>query len=206
LPLAQGASEAEFTGDSSTRERKVRPGEVVVYVDEVDIHLNPKIGRDWMLRGQQKTMLTPGKNEKRYLAGALEVATGRLIWVEAERKTSDLFIGLLWQLLKEYPWTKCIHVVLDNFKIHHSQRTQMAVASAGSRIRLHFLPPYCPDHNCIERVWKDLHDNVTRNHRCQSREALMTEVYVGPGAESDRQVKFIVGRQSGIDDVDWQGN
>ena len=29
---------------------------------------------------------------------------------------------------------------------------------------LHFLPPYCPDHNRIERLWKDLHDNVTRNH------------------------------------------
>ena len=44
--------------------------EVAVYVDEVDIHLNPKIGPDWMLCGQQKTVLTPGKNEKRYLAGA----------------------------------------------------------------------------------------------------------------------------------------
>src|SRR5271163_2379393 len=44
--------------------------EVVVYVDEVDIHLNPKIGPDWMHRGTQKTVLTPGKNEKRYLAGA----------------------------------------------------------------------------------------------------------------------------------------
>ena len=43
--------------------------EVAVYIDEVDIHLNPKIGPDWMLCGEQKTVLTPGKNEKRYLAG-----------------------------------------------------------------------------------------------------------------------------------------
>jgi transposase len=34
----------------------------VLYSDEVDIHLNPKIGRDWMLRGQQRRILTPGKN------------------------------------------------------------------------------------------------------------------------------------------------
>jgi len=159
------------------RVRNVRRNEVVVYVDEVDIHLNPKIGPDWMLCGQQKEVLTPGKNEKRYLAGALDAGTGRLTWVEAQRKTSDLFILLLWQLLKEYPRARCIHLVLDNFKIHHSQRTRLALASVGGRIRLHFLPPYCPDHNRIERVWKDLHDNVTRNHCCRSMGQLMTEVY-----------------------------
>jgi transposase len=154
----------------------LRRDEVAVYVDEVDIHLNPKVGPDWMLCGIQKTVPTPGKNEKRYLAGALDAHSRRLAWVEAERKNSDLFILLLWQLLKEYPRAKCIHVVLDNFKIHDSQRTRLALASIGSRVRLHFLPPYCPDHNRIERTWKDLHDNVTRNHRCQSMKQLMGDV------------------------------
>jgi len=154
-----------------------RRGEVVVYVDEVDIHLNPKIGLDWMLRGQQRQVLTPGKNEKRYLAGALDARTGKLTWVESDRKTSELFILLLWQLLKEHPRAKRIHVILDNYKIHHSQRTQLALAAAKGRIRLHFLPPYCPDHNRIERTWKDLHDNVTRNHTCRSMKQLMVEVH-----------------------------
>ena len=67
--------------------------------------------------------------------------------------------------------------MLDNFKIHNSQRTQLALASVGNKIRLHFLPPYCPDHNQIERAWKDLHDNVTRNHRCQNMNDLLTEVF-----------------------------
>ncbi len=43
----------------------------VFYEDEVDIHLNPKIGADWQLHGQQKCVVTPGQNEKYYLAGAL---------------------------------------------------------------------------------------------------------------------------------------
>lgn len=34
------------------------PGEVAVYLDEVDIHLNPKIGADWMNRGKQKQVMT----------------------------------------------------------------------------------------------------------------------------------------------------
>lgn len=152
------------------------PGEVAVYVDEVDIHLNPKIGPDWMLCGVQKTVLTPGKNEKRYLAGALDAQTGKLTWVEAERKTSDLFILLLWELAKQYAAAPRIHVILDNFRIHDSQRTRWAVAALAGKVQLHFLPPYCPDHNRIERVWKDLHDNVTRNHRCTSLGQLMQEV------------------------------
>src|SRR5262249_423034 len=56
--------------------------ECAFYEDEVDIHLNPKVGLDWMGYGQQKEVLTPGKNEKRYLAGAMEVRTRMLIWVE----------------------------------------------------------------------------------------------------------------------------
>ena len=73
-------------------------GEVALYLDEVDIHLNPKIGPDWTARGRQKTVLTPGCNEKRYLAGAWNPKTGRLIYVEGERKNSLLFLELLLQI------------------------------------------------------------------------------------------------------------
>jgi transposase len=153
-------------------------GEVVLYVDEVDIHLNPKIGPDWMLAGKQKYVLTPGCNDKRYLAGALNPKTGKLTWVEGDRKNSLLFLNLLYKLVtKTYPSARRIHLILDNYGIHDSNQVQLALKSAAaSKIKLHFLPPYCPDHNRIERVWKDLHDNVTRNHRCTGMEALMTEV------------------------------
>ena len=156
--------------------KRLRKNQVVLYVDEVDIHLNPKIGVDWMRCGTQKNVLTPGKNEKRYLAGAIVARTGELFWVEAVRKPSDLFILLLWKLVREYAWAKRIHIILDNYRIHDSARTCLALASLQGKIELHFLPPYCPDHNRIERVWKDLHDNVTRNHRCQTMSQLMAEV------------------------------
>ena len=155
----------------------VPANEVIVYADEVDIHLNPKIGPDYMLQGTQKMVLTPGKNEKRYLAGALNARTGRLTFVEADRKDSDLFIRQLWQLVtKDYPEARRIHIILDNYKIHSSQRTKMALGALGDRVQLHFLPPYCPDHNRIERTWKDLHDNVTRNHTCRNMRELMQDV------------------------------
>jgi transposase len=151
--------------------------EVILYVDEVDIHLNPKIGPDWMLRSTQKTVWTPGKNEKKYLAGALNARTGRLTWVEAERKNSLLFIWQLWYLLKrDYPKAKRIHLILDNYRIHSSRQVELVLAKLAGRVQLHFLPPYCPDYNRIERVWRDLHENVTRNHQCRTMNELMAEV------------------------------
>jgi len=151
--------------------------EVVVYMDEVDIHLNPKIGPDYMLPGTQKNVLTPGKNHKRYLAGSLDARSGKLCWLEGEQKNSTLFLLFLWQLLREdYPQAKRIHVILDNYRVHSSRQVELALPNMQDRIRLHFLPPYCPDHNRIERVWRDLHANVTRNHRCRTIGQLMCEV------------------------------
>jgi transposase len=162
-------------------ERLVMPlpaDEVAVDVDEVDIPLHPKIGPDGMRRGRQKEVVTPGCNEKRYLAGAWDPRARRLISVEGERKNSRLFLQLRYKrVTKSYPNAKRIHVILDNYGIHASAQVRLAMKSeAASRLELHFLPPYCPDHNRIERIWKDLHDNVTRNHRCASREELMAEV------------------------------
>src|SRR5262249_24942113 len=143
---------------------------------EVDIHLNPKIGLDWMVRGQQKEFMTPGQNQKRYLAGALDVRTGLLHWVAGPRKTSGLFLSLLDKLLVGYAQAKVIHVVLDNYRIHSSHIVAVALAGYAARIRLHFLPPYCPDDNKIERIWEDLHAAVTRNHQRPSMASLMQDV------------------------------
>lgn len=152
------------------------PNHVAVYEDEVDIHLNPKIGLDWMVKGQQKEVVTPGQNVKRYLAGAWDVRTSTLVWVEGERKTSALFVALLAKLRTQNPRAAAIHVILDNYRIHDSKITQAALAGFRGQIRLHVVPPYCPQHNRIERSWEDLHANVTRNHTCRTMESLMVRV------------------------------
>jgi transposase len=154
------------------------PDEVAVYEDEIDIHLNPKIGWDWMVPGQQKEVSTPGQNEKRYLAGAQDVRTGQLVWVMGEKKTSSLFILLLWKLVVQYCHAKAIHVILDNYIIHSTDQVRLSLDTMeGQRIHLHFLPPYCPDHNRIERTWQDVHANVTRNHRCHSMKELLRNLF-----------------------------
>lgn len=151
--------------------------EAAVWEDEVDIDLNPRIGFDWMLRGSQRIVSAPGKNIKRYLAGAMDARTDRLVWVRGDRKRSVLFIALLRKLLRVYADRKVVHVILDNYSIHSSGQTRAFIAEHGEKLRLHFLPPYCPDDNRIERcVWRELHQNVTYNHRHNRIEALMADV------------------------------
>jgi len=151
--------------------------QAVVWEDEADVDLNPRIGFDWMLPGTQRHVMTPGKNVKRYLAGALDARTDKVMWAKGERKNSRLFIDLLKKLSATYADKKMIHVVLDNYTIHSSKQTRLWLREFGQKFRLHFLPPYCPDDNRIERkVWREMHANVTVNHRCRSIEELIAEV------------------------------
>jgi len=96
-------------------------GHPVFYEDEVGIHLNPKIGADWQLRGQQKRVVTPGQNEKYYLAGALHCGTGKVSYVGGNSKISVLFISLLKHLKATYRRAKTI--IVDNYIIHKSRET-----------------------------------------------------------------------------------
>lgn len=94
------------------------------YEDEVDIDLNPKIGADWQRKGQQNRIPTSGKNEKHYLDGALHAGTGRVDYVSATREDSDLFIQMLNHLKSTYRSAKTITVIVDNYIIHKSKKTQ----------------------------------------------------------------------------------
>jgi transposase len=150
--------------------------EVVLYEDEVDIHLNPKAGSDWMLRGKQRWIRTPGKNQKRYIAGAFNPCSGTITWVWGLSKASPLFIALIDELAKRYRRYRKIHLILDNCATHDSKATQAALARHPGKFVLNFLPPFCPDENKIEKLWLHLHANVTRNHRCATIDELAVEV------------------------------
>jgi len=168
------------------RERRLReirrlaenpgPRAVVVFLDEIDIHLNPKIGPDWMLPGRQRRIVTPGKNRKAYVAGAYDRQRERMIYVEGDGKASWLFLNLLRALLAVYRGMRCVHVILDNYGIHKSAVVAGFLRKVGGKLKLHFLPPYCPDDNRIERIWEDVHASVTRNHRRTNLRDLLDDV------------------------------
>jgi hypothetical protein len=68
---------------------------VMVLADALAIHLLPKIGAAWRLQGTQEESLTPGKNEKHSLPGALHLATEKRMYGLGLRKNNGLFRELL---------------------------------------------------------------------------------------------------------------
>lgn len=115
----------------------------VFYEDEVDIHLNPKMGADWGFRGKQRLVATPGRNEKYYLAGALHAKTGKVSYVGSSSKCSDLFIELLEHLRGQYRKAKTITLIVDNYIIHKSRKTALWLKK-NPKFRLLFQPVYSP--------------------------------------------------------------
>ncbi|EHI0285979.1 IS630 family transposase, partial [Escherichia coli] len=147
----------------------------VFYEDEVDIHLHPKIGADWQLRGQQKRVVTPGQNEKYYLAGALHSGTGKVSYVGGNSKSSALFISLPKRLKATYRRAKTITLIVDNYIIHKSRETQSWLKE-NPKFRGIYQPVYSPWVNHVERLWQALHDTITRNHQCRSMWQLLKKV------------------------------
>lgn len=69
-------------------------------------------------------MATPGQNAKYYLAGALHAKTGKISYVGSASKNSELFIAMLEQLKCQYRRAKTITLIMDNYIIHKSKKTQ----------------------------------------------------------------------------------
>jgi transposase len=154
------------------------PDETALFQDEVDVNLNPKIGSCWMLRGQQAQVVTPGNNEKRHVAGSLHWRTGTLLVSRpGTRRNTVLFLEHLDDLRRSLRAYSTIHVICDNASFHQSRAVKDYLERWQDRIELHFLPKYAPETNPIERVWWHFHENITRNHRCQSLEELLQQAY-----------------------------
>jgi transposase len=58
---------------------------------------------------------------------------------------------------------KTVHVILDNAKYHHAKIHETWRMKSHSRFALNYLPPYSPDLNPIERVWKLVRRLATHN-------------------------------------------
>jgi transposase len=149
----------------------------LLFADELDLHLLPKVGSQWMPQATPVEVMTPGKNERRYLAGALDLRTGRVhscLWF---RKMTGLFLDWLNLLDRTYPARRFdrIYLVADNGKIHKAALVQRWLRQ-HPRFQLLFLPTYCPRAHPIERCFGDLHDKVTRNHRRKRMRNLVCDV------------------------------
>ncbi len=105
----------------------------------------------------------------------MDVRTGQVHGVEGVGKTSALFRALLDQLRPTDAQAPVIHVILDNYRMHDSKLVQAAPRRVGWSHPAALPAPLRPPDNKIERVWQDVHANVTRNHTCPRMTALRRE-------------------------------
>ncbi|MHB9148369.1 MAG: transposase [Candidatus Amoebophilus sp.] len=80
-------------------------------------------------------------------------------------------IKLLEELEKAYPSKKKVHVFCDNARYYRSKEVQAYLV--GTKLTLHHLPPYSPNLNPIERLWKWMRNRYYEQHR-GFKEALLS--------------------------------
>jgi hypothetical protein len=136
----------------------------MVFADELESHLVPKIGAAGRPQGTQPAVMTPGTDAKHSLAGALELSTGILRHGGGPRKTKALCRELLQTLdaTDPAPQFERVDVVVEN-KIHKAKAVAQWRAQHSRFTRL-CLPTSGPRANPIERAVGEVHDLGPRNH------------------------------------------
>jgi hypothetical protein len=105
--------------------------------------------------------------------GAIDLETGQTAMRDVLTVDAVSTIMLLMAIEAMYPGKRLVHLFLDNARYHHAKLVQAWLAKPGCRIKLHFIPAYCPHPwsasrpKPIERLWGLMHKHTTHN-KCYS--------------------------------------
>lgn len=149
---------------------KANKGEddVIYFVDAGHPQHNPIMGRSWIKRGQEQTIPSNTGRQRLNINGAINIATLSTEYRFDDTINAASTIALFQQLEAANPTAFRIIVICDNARYYKAK-----VVSAyleNSRIELVSLPPYCPNLNLIERLWKFLKRQVLHNQYYETLE------------------------------------
>ena len=131
--------------------------------------------KTWFAVGHQRVIPTYGKHEGVKLVGCLDYESGRVYVEEHKRYDAKVFLQFLKNVLALYP-NKRIVMILDNAKIHHAKLLKEFLTENRDNLTLVFLPPYSPNLNIIEELWRWLKDSVVNNVFFRSRAEIQAAV------------------------------
>jgi putative transposase len=129
-----------------------------------ELHWCPDVGHSYVPQGEQRRVDSPGTDNPWYaLLGSLEYPTGEGLYTIHERKRHQEFRAHLDALLTAEPDDFHI-VVLDNASAHTTPKLDEFLEVHQARLALVFQPTYSPHLNLIERLWRVMRGQMTRNH------------------------------------------
>ena len=151
--------------------------EAVLFADAVHpTHAVRPVGC-WAPKDTAVAVAQTSGRQRLNIHGAIDLETGKTRMLEVATVDAASTIMLLMAIEAMYPGKRMIHLFLDNARYHHAKLVQAWLARPERRIKLHFIPAYCPHLDPIERLWGLMHKHITHN-RCHQtfadfREALL---------------------------------
>ncbi len=129
----------------------------MLYEDETKVQLTTKVGKVITRRGQPVVMRVNVDYRGIFMFGAIDIRNKEVIIMLNARINNDATMKFLYDLKKVYRRGR-IYVIWDNNGDHVAKRVRYLTKKKG----IHFvqLPPYMPELNPMEAVWKQLKDHL----------------------------------------------
>ena len=116
----------------------------------------------WFAKGKQRIIKTTGKHRGVKLLATVNYVTGEVVWEEEKQYTAEEFLTFLRKVRAVYPTGKIV-MILDNARIHHAKLLEPFLKEMEGRLEFIYLPPYSPQLNVVEGLWKWLKSDVVNN-------------------------------------------
>lgn len=136
-------------------------GSKVLFVDGVHPQHNTISAQGWILKGKEYHIPANTGRVRLNLNGALDPKTLEVTIREDKTLNADSTIEFCKQLEDKYPSAPAIYLILDNARYYRARKVQEFLEN--SRVKFIFLPPYAPNLNLIERLWRLFKKTVLYN-------------------------------------------
>ena len=175
VPLKADIKRQEaFIESYEALKKKTPEEEPILFGDGVHPTMASKITYGWIRRGSRKPIPTVASRTRLNLMGALNLETMRVTISSYETLDSAVMEQYFEELKLSYPKAPKIHLIVDREPYNTSFATKEAPLKRG--IVLHHLPPYSPNLNPIERLWKVMNESVRNNRFFESAKQFRLEI------------------------------
>lgn len=134
-----------------------------LFQDESTFYQSGLPRKVWAKKGTKPTLPIYGTRAKLNVFGIINPLTGQSHFQYIKNLDSDCFIQFLKAILKEYAHSRKIYLVIDNAPAHKSKKVSEFLLSYKNKLELVCLPPYSPDLNPIEILWREVKKEVVYN-------------------------------------------